>query len=119
MAYNDVITNIRLSAIHRCEGGHTEKCYVSSLIISLTITFIYSYVASWKKKVESKEERRELQRQISSARDKRKHAALFAVVKHLEGRKNISTKISFCQTFFFSFLPHFNQEMVHTNHECN
>ena len=52
----------------------------------------YRYVATWKKKSEVKEQRLELQRQISNARDKRKPAALFALIKHVEGKLFVSNK---------------------------
>lgn len=47
------------------------------------------YVASWKNKSAAKEELRELQRQILNARQRRKPAAFFAVVKHTEDRKHV------------------------------
>lgn len=65
----------------------TPKIVGCNLIFEVSHFSIY--VASWKKKAQSKEERQELQRQISSARDKRKPASLFALVKHVEGLKHI------------------------------
>ena len=45
----------------------------------------FSYVAAPKEKLANVEDRKILQRQISSARDRRKPATMFAVVRQTDG----------------------------------
>ncbi|XP_052795384.1 uncharacterized protein LOC128228245 isoform X2 [Mya arenaria] len=49
--------------------------------IIFEVTHFSIYVATWKKKVGTSEERQQLQRQISSAREKRRPAAFFTVIR--------------------------------------
>lgn len=75
------------------EEDALEVLQTKPQVVGLNLIFEVShfsiYVATWKKKSEVKEQRLELQRQISNARDKRKPAALFALIKHVENLKHI------------------------------
>ncbi|XP_053406153.1 ankyrin-2-like isoform X1 [Mercenaria mercenaria] len=93
METEDEVTIVAADETKLQEVDSLEVLQTKPQIVGCNLIFEVShfsiYVATWKKKAAEKEERLELQRQISNARDKRKPAALFAVVKHIEGLKHV------------------------------